>query len=243
MEMWHWGTCLVGMVGWADSWTWWSLWSFPTLMILCIHDSVCQRNYCKKQKGQPLSQGQDCSFQFCRRQRTFCSPAALLLLCLSHFTPDSRLPLQLSRSKSLLFTPAISFPSSTSYSTTDSSPGLPWCPQWSQLVSWPWLISHTLEDMDHPIPGRVQGQVGWGPGQPGLVLNMKVSSPACCSGVGASWSLRPLPTQAILWFHDSISIPIAAAITPLISLILPPGFLVMKSTSLPPALPPWPYCF
>ena len=60
-------------------------------MILCIHDSVCQRNYCKKQKGQPLSQGQDCSFQFCRRQRTFCSPAALLLLCLSHFTPDSRL--------------------------------------------------------------------------------------------------------------------------------------------------------
>ena len=25
-----------------------------------------------------------------------------------------------------------------------------------------------------PIPGGVQGQVGWGPGQPGLVLDMEV---------------------------------------------------------------------
>ena len=30
-----------------------------------------------------------------------------------------------------------------------------------------------------PIPGGVQGQVGWGPGQPGLVLDMEVGSPAC----------------------------------------------------------------
>ena len=29
------------------------------------------------------------------------------------------------------------------------------------------------------IPGGVQGQVGWGPGQPGLVLNVEVDSPAC----------------------------------------------------------------
>jgi len=53
-----------------------------------------------------------------------------------------------------------------------------------------------------PIPGGVQGQVGWGPGQPGLVLNAEVGSPACSRGVGASWPLRSLPTQAILCFHD-----------------------------------------
>ena len=29
-----------------------------------------------------------------------------------------------------------------------------------------------------PIPGGVQGQAGWGPGQPGLVLNVKVGDPA-----------------------------------------------------------------
>ena len=27
------------------------------------------------------------------------------------------------------------------------------------------------------IPGGVQGQVGWGPGQPGLVLNVEVGGP------------------------------------------------------------------
>ena len=30
-----------------------------------------------------------------------------------------------------------------------------------------------------PIPGGVQGQVGWDPGQPGLVLNVEVGGPAC----------------------------------------------------------------
>ena len=30
-----------------------------------------------------------------------------------------------------------------------------------------------------PIPGGVQGQVGWGPGLPGLVLNVGVGGPAC----------------------------------------------------------------
>ena len=29
------------------------------------------------------------------------------------------------------------------------------------------------------IPGGVQGQVGWGPGQPGLVLNVEIGGPAC----------------------------------------------------------------
>jgi len=33
-----------------------------------------------------------------------------------------------------------------------------------------------------PIPGGVQGQVGWGPGQPGLVLDMEVGG----RGVGDS---------------------------------------------------------
>ena len=36
-----------------------------------------------------------------------------------------------------------------------------------------------------PVSGGVQGQVGWGPGQPGLVLGMKVVGPACDREVGA----------------------------------------------------------
>jgi len=31
--------------------------------------------------------------------------------------------------------------------------------------------SMELDDIEGPIPGGVQGQVGWGPGHPGLVLN------------------------------------------------------------------------
>jgi len=43
------------------------------------------------------------------------------------------------------------------------------------------------EAVDVPsIPGGVQGQVGWGPGQPGLVLDVEVGGPACGGGVGAS---------------------------------------------------------
>ena len=34
-----------------------------------------------------------------------------------------------------------------------------------------------------PIPGGAQGQVGWGPGQPGLVLNVEVGGPACGGGL------------------------------------------------------------
>ena len=30
-----------------------------------------------------------------------------------------------------------------------------------------------------PVPGGVQGQAGWRPGQPGLVLDMEVGGPAC----------------------------------------------------------------
>ena len=35
------------------------------------------------------------------------------------------------------------------------------------------------------IPGGVQGQVRWGTGQPGLVLDMEVGGPACSRGIGA----------------------------------------------------------
>ena len=41
-----------------------------------------------------------------------------------------------------------------------------------------------------PIPGGVQGQVGWGHGHPGLVLDMEVGGPACCRG--GVWSLMIL---------------------------------------------------
>jgi len=34
-------------------------------------------------------------------------------------------------------------------------------------------------------PGGVQDQVGWGPGQPGLVLDMEVGGPAYSREVGA----------------------------------------------------------
>jgi len=46
------------------------------------------------------------------------------------------------------------------------------------------------------VPGGVQGQVGWGRGQPGLV-NGVVGGPAR-QEFGDSWSLRSLPTQATL---------------------------------------------
>ena len=36
-----------------------------------------------------------------------------------------------------------------------------------------------------PIPEGVQGQAGWGPGQPDLLLDTEVGSPACGSAVGA----------------------------------------------------------
>jgi len=38
----------------------------------------------------------------------------------------------------------------------------------------------------YPVPRDFQGQVGWGPGKPGLVLNVKVGGPACSGGIGDS---------------------------------------------------------
>ena len=45
-----------------------------------------------------------------------------------------------------------------------------------------------------PIPRNVQGQVGWGSEQPGLVEDV----PAHCRGVGLDDLSRSLPTQSIL---------------------------------------------
>ena len=43
------------------------------------------------------------------------------------------------------------------------------------------------EAVDAPsIPGGVQGQVGWGPGQPGVVCNGEVGGSACGREVGDS---------------------------------------------------------
>ena len=33
-----------------------------------------------------------------------------------------------------------------------------------------------------PVPGGVQGQVGWSTGQPGLVIDIEVGGPACGKG-------------------------------------------------------------
>ena len=46
-----------------------------------------------------------------------------------------------------------------------------------------------------PIPGGVQGQAGWGPGQPGLVLIVEVGGPACGRGLELD---DPFPAWAIL---------------------------------------------
>ena len=60
------------------------------------------------------------------------------------------------------------------------------------------------EVVNAPTPGGVQGQVGWGPGQPGLVFNVEVGGSACSSEVGAWRTLRSFPTLSILWFYDSM---------------------------------------
>ena len=52
-----------------------------------------------------------------------------------------------------------------------------------------------------PVPGDVQGQVGWGPGQPGLVLNVEVGSPACGRGLGSDDPWGPFQPKP---FYDSM---------------------------------------
>ena len=50
-------------------------------------------------------------------------------------------------------------------------------------------VQHILEQAAQrgcgcSTPGGVQGQVGWGSGQPGLVLNVEIGGPAQGRGVG-----------------------------------------------------------
>ena len=62
-----------------------------------------------------------------------------------------------------------------------------------------WESSEVLEQAaqrgcGRPILGDVEGQAGWGLGQPDLVLDVAIGNPAWGRGVGTWWSLR------ILWF-------------------------------------------
>jgi len=57
---------------------------------------------------------------------------------------------------------------------------------WSVLY---YKSSEALEQTTHRgggclVPGSVQGQVGRGPGQPDLVLNVEVGGTACSRGLG-----------------------------------------------------------
>jgi len=54
-----------------------------------------------------------------------------------------------------------------------------------------------------PMPGGVQGQVGWGPGQPDLVPDVVVGTPACSWEGGIGQSLSSLPPQP---FCDSVTL-------------------------------------
>ena len=62
---------------------------------------------------------------------------------------------------------------------------------------WPRL---PREAVANPLPGSVQGQVGWSSEHPGLVEDV----PAHGRGFGTRWFLRSLPTQTILWFYPSL---------------------------------------
>jgi len=43
---------------------------------------------------------------------------------------------------------------------------------------------HPWKSSGCSIPGGVQDEVGWGPGQPGLVPDPEVGDPVCGRGVG-----------------------------------------------------------
>jgi len=80
---------------------------------------------------------------------------------------------------------------------------LGWMSGGSSLL-WEWWGAGTgcPERLWMPHPWRCS-RPGWiGPWQPGLVLNGEIDGPACGRGIGASWTLKSLPTQTILWFCD-----------------------------------------
>jgi len=60
------------------------------------------------------------------------------------------------------------------------------------------LAQAAQRDCGCPDPRGVQGQVGWGPRQPGLVLDTEVGCPACSKG-GWSFIILEVP------FNPSLS--------------------------------------
>ena len=71
---------------------------------------------------------------------------------------------------------------------------------------WLWDSLTDRRGCGCPLTGGAQGQVGWSPGQPGLVLNGEVGGPACGRGVGDSWILEVPsnpghPVILILWLQ------------------------------------------
>ena len=46
------------------------------------------------------------------------------------------------------------------------------------------VLAQAAQGRGCPIPGGVQGQVGWGPGQPALVPDLEVGGPVCGRGAG-----------------------------------------------------------
>ena len=61
---------------------------------------------------------------------------------------------------------------------------LDWMSVGSSLQSGEVLEQAVQRGCECSITGNVQDQVGWGLGQPGLVLDLEVGSPACGRGFG-----------------------------------------------------------
>ena len=51
--------------------------------------------------------------------------------------------------------------------------------------------------------GNLQGQVGWGPGQPGLVPDVEVGRPACGRGLELEDPGGPFQPKPFCWVHSS----------------------------------------
>lgn len=74
-----------------------------------------------------------------------------------------------------------------------------WAVFFSSEFRWTLFIYAVWSCCRCSLPGGVQGQVRWGPGQPGLTLNVEVGSPA--HGRGSELDDPWIPFQAILWFY------------------------------------------
>lgn len=69
----------------------------------------------------------------------------------------------------------------------------------SSLWGWQGTGTGSQRSCGCPIPGSVQGQVGWGGSEQSDLVE---GTSAHGRGVRARWSWRSFPTQAILWFND-----------------------------------------